>query len=78
VAKAVPGGQGNVFQVPEGVLGFSVVFWGYLKVFFFFYYSPGGPLWTHLDVYVTNLGNKGQNLVHTQKHLITLHFLQKI
>ena len=44
----------------------------------FFYYSPGSPLWTHLDVYVTNLGNKGQNLVHTQKHLITLHFLQKI
>ena len=47
-------------------------------VFFLLYYSPGGPLWTHLDVYVTSLGNKGQNLVHTRKHLITLHFLQKI
>ena len=44
----------------------------------FFYYGLGSPLWSYLDIYVTNLGNKGQNLVHTQKHLITLHFLQKI
>ena len=43
----------------------------------FFYYGLGSPLWSYLDIYVTNLGNKGQNLVHTQKHLITLHFFTK-
>ena len=33
VVKAVPGGQGNVFGVPEGVLECPGVFWGCWKVY---------------------------------------------
>ena len=46
-----------------------------MKKIFFINVHALSALDRDMDVYVTNLGNKGQNLVHTQKQLVTLLYI---